>query len=783
MLCFFTSIFLVGLFCVVRPSFPTDGAAIFNSSTIRDLLISSHQESLQIVNETSLHSKQRQSTLSSSTHVFAFLRQTEPETLEISRAAEVFQTTLKVLKNRAKQRYKRDVTEAELLSWEDVGLIAELSGCPPATHGAACEHSHLSKYRSITGVCNNRQNPLWGAANTALVRWLPAEYEDGVREPKGWNRERLHNGFQLPPPRTVSRRIMRSPLKGTDEVYSNMLVEWGQYIDHDITFTPQSAGTSALWTDVDCFSTCENVHPCYPIEAMCTLVDMAACLFFRSTLACFVNSDSDITQALQRQQMNAITSFIDASTVYGHTPRLERSLRDLSGLNGKLAVNNQFKDPKGRAYLPFIAKHPSACHQDQQGERVECFSAGDSRANEGLPLTTLHTLWLREHNRLAEALKDINSHWSPETVYQETRKIIGALHQIITIRDYIPKIIGPESFDHYIGPYRGYDPTVDPSASNVFATAAFRFGHATISPILRRLNASYQDHERFPHLRLHNTFFSPWRIVKEGGIEPILRGIIGTAASAVSSDNLLAEEVTERLVVIDTMLHMDLASLNLQRGRDHGLPGYNNWREFCGLKPIRTVDDLREEVGNYRVAVKILNVYKHPDNIDIWLGGLVENVLPGSRTGPLFACLIGKQMKALRDGDRFWWEADSVFTQQQRDELLKYSVSRLICDNSDINRVPLDSFRFGKHLSDYVSCDHVPSMHLGAWREEKSEGLQQCGSPGKTKNGDFILSSISGKLVALYSCYHGFKLEGAAAIVCEGNRWSDQPPQCTGNHQ
>ncbi|XP_034419358.1 thyroid peroxidase [Cyclopterus lumpus] len=685
------------------------------ATTLRELLISSHQESLRIVHEASLHSRRRRSAPSSSTHVFTSLRQSEPETLEISRAAEVFQTTLQVLTNTARQRYKRDVTAAELLSWKDVELIAELSKCPPVTHPAICLQSHLSKYRSISGLCNNRQNPLWGAANTPLVRWLPAEYEDGEREPKGWNRGRLHNGFQLPP-------------------------------TGDSTTSAQSC--------------------------------MA---FHRSEAACFVNVGSDIRQALQQQQMNAITSFIDASVVYGHTPRLEGFLRDLSGLNGKLAVNDQFRDPKGRPYLPFVSTLPSACLQNLHGERVECFSAGDSRINEGLPLTCLHTLWLREHNRIAEKLKHMNAHWSPETIYQETRKIIGALHQIITMRDYVPKIIGQEAFDYYIGPYRGYDPTTDPSASNVFATAAFRFGHATISPVLRRLNESSQKHEHFADLRLHNTFFSPWRIVKEGGIEPTLRGAFGTAASAGSANMLLTEELTDRLVVLNVPQSMDLASLNLQRGRDHALPGYNDWRSFCGLDRIKTMDGFKEAVRDYGVAEKIAQIYKHLENIEVWLGGLVEYMLPGSRTGPLFACLIGKQMKALRDGDRFWWEADGMFSQLQKDELLKGSLSRIICDNSDIREVPPDSFRFGKYPDDYISCDHVPTINLEAWQEEKSRDLEQCGTPRMIKNGDFILSSTNGKLVALYSCYHGFKLKGAAAIVCEGYHWSDQSPQCTGN--
>nr|XP_057946306.1 thyroid peroxidase-like isoform X1 [Doryrhamphus excisus] len=775
-------------FCVISTSTSTDDASHLNTTSIGKLIITSYQESLQILDESVFLKRQRRSSPLTSAHGFTFRRQTETETLEMGHAAEVFQSTLQVLKEKVKQRYKRDITAAGLLSWEHVELIAELSRCPPPTHPGICQQSHTSKYRSVSGICNNRFNPLWGAANIALLRWLPAQYEDQVRQPKGWNGGRLYNEFQLPTSWEVSKKIIKSTLTAKDDAYSHMLVEWGQYIDHDVTFTPQSPGKVTFSPQDDCLSTCTNVHPCFPIQTDNKLPSPRSCLpFNRSLPACLagVGPDvgSDVSQALQQQQMNAITSFIDASSVYGSSPRVNNFLRDLSGREGKLAVNEYFKDIRGRPYLPFEESKSSACIHADGEAKAACFRAGDGRVNEGLPLTCLHTLWLRLHNQIAETLKRLNGHWSPEMIYQETRKIIAALHQIITMKDYLPKIIGKEFFDNYIGPYRGYDPTVNPSVSNVFATAAFRFGHGTVPSVIRRLDERYQENQHFPNLMLHDSLFTPWRIFHEGGIEPILRGTTGTEAAASNANTLVQEEATERLVVINIQQPMDLASLNLQRGRDHGLPGYNDWREFCGLKRIRTLEDFTRVVKDVNVAERILQLYKHPDNVDVWLGGLVEAFLPGARVGPVFACLIGKQMKALRDGDRFWWESDSTFNQQQRDELLKVSLSKIICDNSDITEVHPDAFIFEKYPSGYVSCQHLPAMNLEAWKEEKSQDLKRCGSPGQIKNGDYVLSSMPGKLEALYSCYYGFKLTGAAVISCEGHEWNDKPPQCDGNPQ
>ncbi|XP_075883361.1 eosinophil peroxidase isoform X2 [Nelusetta ayraudi] len=723
--------------------------------------------------------------------LLAQFKQTEASSRAGIRAAELLDNTVEVLREMVYTQTMVQPGPHELLSEGDVENLLQATGCSAELQRPSCDSGCLSeRYRSITGECNNRKYPRWGAANIPYSRWLPPEYQDAWGTPRGWDPQHTYHNATLPPVRQVSQEVLftHNSNISLDATLSHLLVEWGQWIDHDVVHTPQSPSTTAFRTGADCTRTCSQDTPCFPIQIppSDSRYGVQSCMpFFRSAPSCLAGA----WPRRSREQLNAITSFVDASMVYGSSASLALALRNLSSPLGSMALNGHHSD-QDLAYMPFLPRLQA--HLDPCGPRnstadlgaglapqentTSCFQAGDSRANEHLGMIALHTLFLREHNRLVGELQRLNPHWSPDTLYQEARKILGAVHQILTWEHYLPRVLGEEASSRLMPPYEGYDPEVDPSIANVFATAAFRFAHVTVQPVVSRLGPGYLLDSLHPPLPLHHSLFASWRVVREGGIDPVLRGLLLTPAKLQTPGQMMVEELTERLFQAQGGMPLDLAALNLQRGRDHGLPGYGAWRRFCGLSVPNDTSELAEILRNFTLAHKLQLLYGTPHNIDVWVGAISEPPLPGGRVGPLLSCLLARQFRALRDGDRFWWEREGVFSGAQRRHLRAVSLSRIICDNSHITRVPADPFSRTERPEDMLPCSHplVPPLDLGPWKEPDSDPV--CGPVPGIQPGHWLLCGSQ----LLYQCPSGFQLLGSSSLTCDRNsrRWSSAPPTC-----
>lgn len=269
------------------------------------------------------------------------------------------------------------------------------------------------------------------------------------------------------------------------------------------------------------------------------------------------------------------------------------------------------------------------------------------RANENLDLLSLHTLFAREHNRLADQFAQADPSLTDEELYQKARKVVGALIQSITYREYLPALLGPDA----LRPYQGYRPEVNPNISNTFATAAFRLGHSQLEPLVWREGA---DGKAIPErdLPLAFAFFAPERL-DEGGIEPLLRGLANFIQAP--TDHLITTAVRNMLFGRPGQGGLDLASLNIARGRDHGLPGLNQVRSAIGLPKWSSFAELTSRPG---LAKKLEQVYGSIDRLDPWVGMLCEEPVSGAAVGPTIKTIVADQFERLRDGDRFWYAND-----------------------------------------------------------------------------------------------------------------------------
>ena len=588
-----------------------------------------------------------------------------------------------------------------LLSNEEMMKIYEESGCENsrklARHCFSVPTIH--QFRSIDGTCNNFKRPLQGASDTAFRRLINSHYEDGISSLRGFKQaQNSHSYFQKPYP--SARMISSFVVKDGEQLetpYSHLLMQFGQFLDHDMDLAPE--------LEVNC-SSCNFTDQCSPIRVQDNdskfgkhTPQKGDCLTFRRSVAvCSTDTPESLSP---REQMNVLTSYIDGSMVYGSNQEQAFALRAFK--DGLLKVGPVIGDGSS---LPVDDNDPPIV--DCLGrEPKDCFLCGDVRCNEHVSLTVIHTLWVREHNRIARDLRKWNHFWSDERLYQEARKIVGAMIQKIVYYDYLPKILGKKVFDVVIGEYNYYSKYVDASIPNAFATAAFRFGHSLVRPKFQRLKPDYSA--ALPPLELVDMFFNPSQYAASYGVGPLARGWVG--ADSRHLDEHLNDVLTSRLFETSSGPGMDLASLNIQRHRDHGMPTYGAWKEFCSKKFPQLQSTTFE---NHTSETLLQNLHGEKEKTELWVAGLAEKRLPGSLLGTTFACIFGATFKNLRNGDRFYFERKGVFTKHQLNQIMSTSLSRIICDNTDTSFIQPDPFLTNQTR---VHCNSLPKPSLSAWRE------------------------------------------------------------------
>jgi hypothetical protein len=570
--------------------------------------------------------------------------------------------------------------------------------------------------RTLDGSNNNVTHSSWGQTGTPYARIATPNYADGI-------------GSMVagPSPRYISNRIFND---GGQNLFSENDVSqwgwaWGQFIDHDIGLRDERPAENANmpFNNKDRLETFSN--------------DVGSLAFSRSPAAPGTGTTSP------RQQINTLNSFIDGSGVYGVTPGRLDWLRS-GPADGNPANNAASLLMSSGNYLPRAPARGNASTappMDLMGGLVatpaSAVVAGDVRANENVALTAIHTLFAREHNRIAAALA--TAPLSDETKFQITRRVIGAEIQYITYNEFLP------TMGVRLAPYRGYSASVNPNLSNEFAVVGYRAHsmiHGEFEPTVAagtftqdQLNTVFPaegitvdrnaDGTVTLVIPLVTAFGNP-DLLPQIGEAPILQSL---GEHQYKNDEQIDNSLRSVLFevpkpngqdprscgspVIKPACFTDVSDLgadDIQRGRDHGMPSYNDLRRAYGLAPARTftditgesteqfpsdpkidphdpIDDpnildfteLRDAQGNViplgsadaqedavagvrrsTLAARLRAIYGDVGKVDAFVGMVSEKHVAGTEFGALQLAIWKKQFEGLRDGDRFFFLNDPV---------------------------------------------------------------------------------------------------------------------------
>jgi hypothetical protein len=569
--------------------------------------------------------------------------------------------------------------------------------------------------RSITGLGNNVAHPTWGMSGTDLLRVSPVAYADGISAPS------TPNALN---PRVISNNLGNQssfifqflddnggPNKQRLSDYS---YAWGQFIDHDMDLTLDNSGQPFdIPHDGRMFTQPDGTHVSDPIGTE---------PFTRSQF----DPSTGTSTSNPRQQVNAVTSYLDLSQVYGSTDFIADALRSHSG--GLLKTSpNAFLPLNNTTY--FTTAQLAALNMANDAMQVpstSLFAAGDRRANENLELTSLTTLFVRNHNRLAGQLAATNpanfglSSWTDEALYQEARKLNIAEEEIIMYTGYIPSILGPNA----LPAFTAYNSSLNASIATEFSTVGFRFGHSLLSNTLGRdqNNGTGINDPHGSAVNLTEDFFRPDLlnnnhvtvnlVDRNGNPDPHISSTVGEVLKALAdgtpneTDLLLIDEVRTLLFGIPNGPGTDLDARDVQRARDHGIGTYNQVRVAYGLPAVTSYTQISSDS---KVQAALAGTYgpdtpANVNTIDPFEGMLAEDHV-ASDAGPTEKAILVKQFVALRDGDRLFYLNESFNSTETSLINEGNTLAKVIMNNTSITNLQTDVFTNAMEISGHVFAD------------------------------------------------------------------------------
>ncbi|CAH0562068.1 unnamed protein product [Brassicogethes aeneus] len=536
------------------------------------------------------------------------------------------------------------------------------------------------EYPGYDGWYNNLGKPELGAIDQPLLRRTPNSYKDGVYEP---------NDDDLPNPFEVSDAILAdNEWRPSTTGRNAFLVYFGQHVVEEILDAQRPACPPEYFN----IKIPEN-HKKYPHRKV------------KPFLRTRYDQKTGFSPNNPRQQLNEITPYIDGGLFYGITKQWSDQLRTYANgtldQNGKLASSHNGLFPEyNNQSLPMANPPPPTNHdiyvkQHETDSVKRFFKLGNPRGNENPFLLSMGIIWFRWHNHLAGHFRKKHQDWSSEKIFNEARKWTIATQQKIIVYDWLPEFVGKN-----LTTYK-YDPSVDPQIDQVFQSAAFRFGHTLVTPgvylrdyVDKGCGKNFKGWNKSV-VRTCNSFWRPNDPIlardEQGDFLNVDRLIMGmTVQLCEKEDSHVVEDLRGNVFGPLEFPRRDLMALNIQRGRDHGLPGYSACRRAFGLG----VNKFELKIHNM-----LLTLYGNDnlyEKIDAWVGGILETTDKGP--GEFFSTVIVDQFNRIRNGDRFWfenYEMNKLFKKEEVDLIRNIKIRDIILAVTNItkNDIPHNPFK------------------------------------------------------------------------------------------